>query len=191
MGQGFLTDCRRWPWGRRKGEGSFWPGSWKDVGLVAVLRAQKTWVGAAVRGMAWMRSFGRGFGEQAQGTLSRRRLRRPWGLLCRHVGWCPEENARVGGWERRWPGRQRGQAGSIPLGKNGQCVCVLRLPFLVPSLPEAGSRPQGLLSVADSSPWPLTRAEFLLPKWGSLYSFVGSGRTSSLGLSPSLKGKQL
>lgn len=43
----------------------------------------------------------------------------------------------------------REQAGSIPLGKNGQCVCVLGLPFLVPSLPEAGPHPQGLLSAAD------------------------------------------
>lgn len=70
-------------------------------------------------------------------------------LLGRHGGQWPEENARVGGWELCQPGRRRGQAGSIPLGKNGQCVWVPRLPFLVPSLPEGDSRPQGLLSAAD------------------------------------------
>ena len=99
--------------------------------------------------MARRCSFVRRFGEQARGTLSHRRLCQPWGLSGRHVGLCPEENARVGGWEHCQAGRQRGQAGSIPLGKNGQCVCVLRLPCLVPSLPEAGSRPQGLLSAVD------------------------------------------
>ena len=60
-------------------------------------------------------------GEQARGTLGHRRLCRPWGPLGRHVGRCPEDNALVGGCQ---PGRPRGQAGSIPLGKNGLSVCV-------------------------------------------------------------------
>lgn len=123
-------------------------------------------------------------GEQARGTLSHRRLCWPWGPLGRHVGRCPEDNALVGGRESCQPGRPRGQAGSIPLGKNGQCVCVLRLPFRIPSLPEAGCRPQGLLSSADLFPRVTDKTRVPASKVGFSLHLCWLGRASSLGGEP-------
>lgn len=96
----------------------------------------------------------------------------------------------MGGWELCQPGRQRGQAWSIPLGRNGQCVWFQDCPSSSPPSQKQPLTLRACFLQLTSSLWPLTRAEFLLPKWGSLYSSVGSGRTSSLGLSPSFKGKQ-
>lgn len=79
-------------------------------------------------------------------------------------------------------GHHRGQAESIPLGKNGQCV-VLGLPFLFPSLLGVSSPPQGLLfpldlfpMVTDKAPVPnLLSAQ--LPWLGRSQSSVGKPLT--------------